>query len=315
MCHVDPLGMLNKYLFSMRDDLLKHKPLFEKYLKKQKHYLSAFSFVNIFAWQGFFTFEFKIINDALCVFARGEAGTFMYLPPLAENVDAKTIEKSFEYMQGRNKKHSVARIENVPAFDQKVYSAQTYSFYNKGYEYLYYRNNLVSLTGNPYKSKRAAYNYFVNHYDYEYLIYDPSMFQECLGLYKVWAGNRKTRSKDDIYRQMIEENEAVHALVLKNYQELDLIGRVVRINGNIKAYTFGFAVSPEIFCILFEITDLSVKGLPAFIFREFCRDRDVRAYKFINAMDDFGMPDVAKTKMSFRPAVLLPSYVVQDFRV
>ncbi len=295
----------------MPDDLLTHKPLFEKYLKKQKHYLSAFSFVNIFAWQGFFTFEFKIINDALCVFASSPLGTFMYLPPLAENVDAKIIERSFEYMQDKNKKHSVARIENVPAFDQGVYSARTYSFYNKGYEYLYYREDLVNLAGNPFKSKRVSCNFFMKHYDHEYLKYDHSLRNECLALYKTWAGNRKTKSKDDIYRQMIEENEAVHALVLKNYQELDLIGRVVKINGDVKAYTFGFAVSPEIFCILFEITDLSVKGLPVFIFRDFCRDRDVRAHKFINAMDDFGMPNVAKTKMSFRPAVLAPSYVVK----
>ena len=136
------------------------------------------------------------------------------------------------------------------------------------------------------------------------------MLKECLGLYRQWADGRKLACSDDIYCHMLQENEGVHALVLRHYRKLGLTGRVVIVDGKIKAYSFGFPVTEDMFCILFEIADLDIKGLPVYVFREFCRDAALRKYKFINVMDDFEMEGVRQTKMSFHPCVLLPSYVV-----
>ena len=121
---------------------------------------------------------------------------------------------------------------------------------------------------------------------------------------------------------MIDENERVHRRSLKDHDRLGLIGRVVLVGFHdafpagfpagerIVGYTFGFEVSPGMFCVLFEICDLTLSGLPVYIFREFCADAAVVPYRRINVMDDFGMPNVRATKLSFRPSSSLSLYSV-----
>ena len=295
----------------MTTALLERKELIQQYLREAPGLLSSFSFINIFTWQEFFQFEIEVIDGNLCVFARHKTGTFLYLPPLGKNVSAKTIAACFAWMEKVNRVKGVSRIENVHAHQLPLFPIDEFSHYNKGYEYCYYRKDLVRLTGNPYKSKRSSYNHFVKNYTFQYLPYEDAMREDCAALYQDWAQSRRGVYADNaVSLQMLEENAGVHQLALRHYKELGLTGRVVTIDGKIRAYTFGYPLNTEIFCVLFEIADLSFSGLGVFIFREFCRDAALAPYKFINVMDDFELENIHRTKMSFCPVALLPSYVV-----
>ena len=91
-----------------------------------------------------------------------------------------------------------------------------------------------------------------------------------------------------------------------------MIRRVVTIDDRIAGYTFGYPVNDDVFCDLLEVADPDVPGLAAFLFREFCADEAVRSFRFINAMDTFGMPNVAQAKLSYRPSFLEPVYAVVE---
>lgn len=291
--------------------LLERKELIQQYLREAPGMLSSFSFINIFTWQEFFQFELGVIDGNLCVFARHDAGTFLYLPPLGKNVSAKTIRACFERMDKVNRNKGVSRIENVHAHQLALFPLEEFSRYNKGCEYCYYRKDLANMAGNSYKSKRSSYNHFVKNYTFQYLPYDESMRADCAALYQDWAQSRRpVYANNAVALQMLEENAGVHQLALRHYRELGLTGRVVTVDGKIKAYTFGYPLNTETFCALFEIADLSFNGLGVFIFREFCRDTALAPYKFINVMDDFELENIHRTKMSFQPVALLPSYVI-----
>jgi uncharacterized protein len=62
------------------------------------------------------------------------------------------------------------------------------------------------------------------------------------------------------------------------------------------------------FCILYEITDLGIKGLAQFIFRRF--SQELKGYKYINIMDDSGLENLRKTKLAYKPTRLIPAYIV-----
>jgi hypothetical protein len=109
---------------------------------------------------------------------------------------------------------------------------------------------------------------------------------------------------------MLSENRRVHELAMRNALWLDLVGRVVLVDGEIKAYTLGYWIQDEVFCVLLEVSDLECKGLPVFIFHEFCADEDLANARFINTMDDFEMTHVQQTKALFRPVIQLPAYTV-----
>src|SRR3989338_7230661 len=312
--------------------LLERKELIQQYLREAPGQLSSFSFTNIFTWQEFFQFELEVIDGNLCVFARHEAGTFLYLPPLGKNVSAKTIEACFERMDKVNRNKGVSRVENVHAHQLALFLPQgayrpaggasrpagEFFHYNKGYEYCYYRKDLAALTGNAYKSKHSSYNHFVKNHTFQYLPYEDAMREDCAALYREWArGRRMVYADNAAALQMLEENAGVHQLALRHYRELGLTGRVVTVDGReaprgskIRAYTFGYPLNENIFCVLFETADLSFGGLGVFIFREFCRDAALTPYKFINVMDDFELRNIQRVKDSFRPAVLFPSYTV-----
>jgi hypothetical protein len=59
---------------------------------------------------------------------------------------------------------------------------------------------------------------------------------------------------------------------------------------------------------MYEIADSSVKGLAQFIFREFCSG--LKDYTYINIMDDSGLENIQKTKLSYRPVKIIPAYIV-----
>ncbi len=293
------------------ENLLEKRSLVETYLKQHAFSLSSFSFAAIFGWQDFFEFDFKVINENLCIFAQNELGRFMYLPPLGNEFKSETVEECFRIMEERNGKKGVTRIENVPEEMLSLFSKDQYLFSLKGHEYCYAREDIACLEGNKYKTKRSSYNQFIKNNSYQYVPYEKNMLEECLFLYGDWAQKRALIYEDDIYRQMLEENKTVHQVTLQYSEELGLVGRVVLVNNKIKAYAAGFEINKEIFCVLFEIADLTMKGLPVFIFSQFCRDDRLKQYKFINVMDDFELANIKKTKMSFHPSKLIPSYIIK----
>jgi len=130
-------------------------------------------------------------------------------------------------------------------------------------------------------------------------------------LYGQWAENRKSMYQDDIYRHMLEENAQVHKVILTHWRQLGLIGRVVEVGRRIAAYTFGYPMGENIFCVMLEIADITIKGLPVYIFRKFCCDQQVEQFNFINTMDDCCLPNMAEVKLSFNPTIMNPSYTIR----
>ncbi|MDD5770881.1 MAG: phosphatidylglycerol lysyltransferase domain-containing protein, partial [Candidatus Omnitrophica bacterium] len=175
-------------------------------------------------------------------------------------------------------------------------------------DYLCLQSQLESLKGNKFKSQRASCNYFVKHNDFETGRLRPADKPACLALFAEWARSRKKNCEDEIYCGMIEDNRKVIRETLGNYRQLGLEGIAVKIDGKLKGFTFGYPLSKEIFCVFYEITDLSIKGLAQFIFRKF--SSILKKYNYINIMDDSGLDNLRKVKLSYKPRRLIPSYIV-----
>lgn len=286
---------------------LKDKPAIERFLRKNAHELSSFHFVNIFIWKDFFNFFYTEIRSNLCIFAKNEIGCFMYLPPLGGKITKEIIEKCFKIMDKVNFDKNISRIENIEEKTLNEFKKTGLKLKSKDSEYVYLNKNLINLFGDDFKTKRSGYNYFVKNYWFEYCKFNPQLKNQCLKLYKKWMLSRKGKYKDAIYQAMLDDNLKVHSACFDYYRELGLSGAVVKIDKEIKAYTFGFKLNQDTFCILLEVCDLSFKGLAQFIFREFCRENS--GFKYINVMDDSGLDNIKQAKLSYRPYKLVNSYI------
>ena len=286
---------------------LKDGPLVERYLSRYGNgRMSAYSFPGIFVWSVSFRVLWAMIAGSFCIFYQDRIGMFMVLPPLGE-ADRDVVFRCFELMSFYNKDSDVGRIENVTEEDSGFYSALGLKVKIKDEEYLCSRESLVSLKGNTFRHKRASCNQFFKRYEAEFTEYTPRMRSGCLKLYKSWAEARRGNG-DVIYRQMLDDSGVSFGLALKHYARLGMHGYVVKVKGEIKGCSFGYPLGKDTFCILFEVCDLSFKGMPQFIFREFCRK--LSGYKHINIMGSSGLENLRGVKLSYRPPEAIGVYNV-----
>lgn len=295
-----------------RSELLKRRRLFDGYLNRRTHQLSVYHFSSVFLWQEFFDFDFETIDRHLCVFASHNLGTFLYLPPLGPELNPSIIERSFEHLNRVNRNRSFSRIENVAEEDLKHFDSKRYKITEKSKDYCYFRVDLTGLKGNAYKSKRSSYNHFITNHSQEFVDFGPHWEEDCDRLYDIWAQNRRDRTQDEVYRAMLEQNRGVHRLIRRYCDELGFVGRVVLVDGKPQAYTFGYPLNGDTFCVLVEITNLDIKGLSVYVFSRFCGEECLKPFQWINVMDDFAMDNVARTKESFHPKKYFMSYVVTE---
>jgi len=288
---------------------LKDRSLFEGFLKSRDHCLCVYSFENIYIWKALFDISWQVIDECLCVFFRDKSGCFLYVPPLGRPVDKELLNKVFTVMDGFNKNREISRIENIEEEEVGLYNLLGYLSSEKFGEYLCERDALAELKGNKYKHKRALCNYFTKNYVFKYSAYSGEDRDGCLGLYKSWMAERILKHDEAVYKFMLKDSLSTLETALSNYDELRFKGNVVKIDGRIKGFTFGFELNKDIFCVLYEIADLEIKGLSQFIFREFCRG--LSQYSYINIMDDSGLPNLKEAKLSYHPLRAVRSYIIK----
>lgn len=286
---------------------VKDKEIFCKYLGLKPHDLSVYSFTNIYIWNKLFDIKWQFIEGSLCIFFRDSIGCFLYLAPLGESITPDTVKNAFLIMDSFNKNREISRIENIEEDDAAFYQGLGFECRIKSYDYVCGRRDLACLKGDRFRHKRACLNYFLKHNQFDDLEFCLKDETGCLKLYKLWMEQRKAVAQDPVYLGMMQDSFKSLKALLENYRHLDIMGRVVKINKEIKAFSFGFKLNQETFCILYEITDLSVKGLAQFIFQRF--SSELNDYKFINIMDDSDLENLKKVKLSYRPIKLIPSFI------
>ncbi len=287
---------------------LKDKKIFDNFFSLFPTRLSMYSFASIFVWNRLFDIYWEIIDASLCIFFENELGMFLPVEPLGE-LTPETVEKVFYILSRRNKNDAASRIENISESGFKFYESCRLKLRPKAEEYIYDSRSLSNLVGNNFKSKRSSYNFFVNNYSFDFEKLDASMKNDCLRLYRSWQKERASKFKDEVYRICLEDSFSAQEEAFRNFKRLGLRGWIVKVDGRIKGYSVGLALDESTFYIMFETADLNIKGISAFLFRNFCRN--LPEFKFINAGDDSGLENLARVKCSYRPAQVLKSFIAE----
>jgi hypothetical protein len=288
------------------------RPSLEVYFKAQNSPLSVYSFVSIFIWSELLNFTWKLVDGCLCIIAESGGEYFLYLPPVSldnKNNGLKEVTMHLlEVLKGLNRNGSATRIENVSQGTMGILSTCGLKPAFMRDEYLCNQKDLSSLAGNRYKGKRSACNYFATNYKYSLRPFELRDMTECLALYKRWAEGRMAKTKDEFYNGLLCDSLLAQLQGMQYYGELELKGLVLTVEDKIIGYTFGFELNRDVFCVLFETVDLAFKGAPAFLSMKFCQE--LKKYKYVNLMDDSGLTNLRKHKLSYHPAEIHPCYTL-----
>ena len=306
---------------------LDNKPLFDHYNLQSTQSLSSYAFANHFIWCDCFEYYYTIhhskaqnngdsFKEFLCIFAKQGDDYFMPILPLPCRIECtnyvNTVYKAYQFMLDSNRNPEIARIENVPEECLSVFIDKDFTYIQKEADYVYLTQDLCGLKGNRFKQQRNAYNAFLrNNRSIQYAPYQSTDKDACIKLYDKWSKTRARRYDDTIYQAMLDDSKSAHRIGITHAKALGLVGRTVKTDQKLCAYSFGYQLNSETFCILFEISDLHIKGVSQFIFREFCRELS-SSYKWINTMGDSGLENLKRVKHAYNPKQIIPSFNIYE---
>lgn len=168
-------------------------------------------------------------------------------------------------------------------------------------DYVYLREKLVTLSGKSLQSKRNHINKFEKLYpDYTFEEVNERNLEGCLKLSHTWLEHTEADSSR-LDEQIMIENCLLHR------ESLGLSTGVLSVEGKVIAFTFGSPINGDTFGIHVEKADTTYEGAFTMINREFARHIPEQ-YRYINREEDLGIEGLRKSKLSYKPELMLTKY-------
>lgn len=175
-------------------------------------------------------------------------------------------------------------------------------------DYIYLKEELISLSGRKLHQKKNHLNYFLRNYEFTYEEATPETVPEIMDY--IYSKNEyKLGETPEEWKKILElENVAIKELL--KFVGKGLLTGIIRIDGKIEAVTIGeFAKtnSKETVLVHVEKADDRIRGLYQAINNEFCK-RLPEETVYVNREEDMGMENLRKTKLSYKPIKLAEKY-------
>lgn len=167
-------------------------------------------------------------------------------------------------------------------------------------DYIYLRDDLANLAGKKYHGKRNHISRFKKDYPfYSYRPLERENFSHALCIAAKWCNERGS-----IHGEEYGADYAAIEDAFLNFDNLELFGGLIYIRDDAVAMTVASKIRGDICDVLFEKAILP-KAYPV-INNEF--SKTLTNYKFVNREEDKGIQGLRKSKLSYKPEILLMKY-------
>lgn len=296
-------------MIEFRDLKLEDKELINTYFRKGQYNNSECTFTNMFIWRECYAVQWAIV-DGLLVVKPGQADDSWILPPLGDYAacDLKAVLlKVRDYFAALGKPLMLRAVtESFKTVLEETCPGMFELEEERDLEdYLYNGDDLRELKGRKYHSKRNHLSNFRKNYpDYEYQPLTADMLEDVWEYINLWCKQKECSGK--FSPGLICEKQAIRE-ALDHFGELDYKGAVIRLNGQIEAFTMGEKINDETVVIHVEKANGTINGLYSAINQEFLLHQwpDVA---FVNREEDTGDEGLRKAKMSYHPVALVKKY-------
>ena len=288
---------------SFKPITIEDKELITSYTMNSEYQNCDFAFANICSWKFLYDSEYTEVDGFLLVRFRIEnKKRAAYMCP----VGCGELEKIINLLEEDSlaQGHPLLLLGVSPESKADLERAIPGGFHHipdrDYFDYIYLREDLVTLSGKKYQSKRNHINRFKNLYNYEYRPITPEMIPECLKLESIWyKANKDSEDENDL---SYERRSMIFAL--NHFDELGLSGGALCVEGTIAAFTFGSPINHNTFGVHVEKADVNFDGAYSVINQEFS-SRIPEQYIYVNREEDLGIPGLRQAKLSYQPAYLL----------
>lgn len=285
---------------SFRKLRIEDKTEYEKYFLPDKRRGCEYTFACNFIWQDVYRSTFDIIEN--CYVARTDRdGKYVYNLPLGEKEDVVKAVKAIIDIEKENTVIRGILDYHIPFLIDNFGDIFDFSYNRNESDYIYLSENLISLSGKKYQSKRNLIKRFKDNPNWSFEPITHKNVNECINLNHIWSDSKNVDVSEDMRIEIGAANTA-----LAHFDALGLKGGLIRQNEKVVAYSIGEKLTDDTFVIHFEKA-LDIKGCYQTINNEFasayCKD-----FKYVNREEDAGEEGLRKAKLSYNPEILLHKY-------
>lgn len=296
-------------MIEFRDLTLEDKALIDDYFLKGQYNNSECTFTNLFIWRDCYAVQWAVV-DGLLVIKPGQAEESWILPPYGDyNVcDLNGVLLQLrDYFAAQGKPLILRAVTEsfAAVLEEKCPGMFVLEEERDLEDYLYNGDDLRELKGRKYHGKRNHLSNFRKNYpDYEYQAMTADMLEEVWAYMQLWCKQKACSGK--FSDGLICEGQAIRE-ALDHFEQLDYKGAVIRLNGQIEAFTFGEKINDDTVVIHVEKANSLINGLYSAINQEFLLHEwpDVA---FVNREEDTGDEGLRKAKLSYHPVALVKKY-------
>ena len=264
-----------------------------------------YAFANMCSWRFLYDSEYAIQDGYLFIrfyVEIKERKQLAYMFPVGEGDLKQAIERMAKDAETSGFSFLILGVtaDNKRKLDMLFPAYFNFTPERDYYDYIYLREDLVTLKGKKYQSKRNHIHRFNKQYDYVYLPITKEIISKCRELEQVWyEANNVPDNKEDLFHERRSMNFAMN-----HFNELALLGGAIVVENKIIAFTYGSPINNATFGIHVEKADIRYEGVFSVINQEFAKQIP-KQYVYINREEDLGIPGLRKSKLSYHPYLLL----------
>lgn len=282
----------------------------EPYLKQWDSISCQYSFPNLWCLREKYGTEYCVEEGTLYLRQkkRDNENGAAYFPPVAKEVKRRQIERIREdaWEMGRTPYFFGITQERFREIRDVMPAGYELAEDRNWAEYLYTAEALSTLPGSSLSGKRRDVRAFWRKNE-EITSVEPISIKninEVSAFQKRWQAEHAAGNADAV--QLEGEHEAILS-ALKNYERLGFSGIILRISGEVAAYSYGTYVGKCTFDVIAQKADYRYKNITQALFLEFVK-RCCRDACYVNYEEDIGLPGLRRAKLSYRPVFLLKKY-------
>jgi hypothetical protein len=264
---------------------------------------AEYSFANIFNWSRTFKSEIAFYEGFLLV--RGGKKEKHYIYP-AGTGDLKAVITALmeeAAMSGHPFVLRAIQEEGKQLLEQLFPGRFHFSALRNTFDYLYHSEELINLWGRKFQSKRNLIARFHKKFVGSYEDITADNLPECVLMNEEWCRRYACPANSSLRAETYAVKRA-----LSHFSEEALVGGLLRVKGNVIAYTVGEQINSDTFIVHIEKAfGDRYSGAYQLINREFA-ERHAAHLKYINREDDAGDEGLRQAKLSYRPALMIEKY-------
>lgn len=270
-----------------------------------------YNFTNLFVWSRAYGQEIAQVNGFLVTHLCGRMGCSYMYPAGSGDLAAAIDILAREADERRQPLRLVClTTRQMEELDRLMPDRFAYEADRDGFDYLYDIDRLADLTGKKLHAKRNHINRFMdNNPSWVYEEITPQTLPECLEMDQEWYRRSMVREGAAEERDLGDEGIALRT-AMDHYHALGLEGGLIRVYGEVVAFTMGDRLNSDTYDVHFEKAYGELQGAYAMINREFARW--VRAkhpnVRYLNREDDMGVEGLRKAKESYYPDRMVEKY-------